>query len=286
MSKKVAVSTWCTDDYREYIGIEQLSNSIKHFHPEIDHHINSEKWTPEGGNWMMAPTCLEIADDYDMVIHVDGDAVIVGDLSEMISSDADVVGARNNNAYNKAGGNDGITTPHHLYDPLPDRYVATGRMIPLEDWLNAGIIAANNKAFWEAWHDFNMQVTGHRTGADLSHIAPPVGDENDTLNLVYFSNRFSTHTVDAIGSNVHYNISTLWSPGPYMHYESWKKLYIKDDKVYLNDPLSKVPSQVKILHQAGGSYANHLNKSFGGFRQWLRQAVPPEVAEFIDHVSN
>ena len=36
MTKKVAISTWCTDDYVDLIGLDKLHNSIKHFHPEID----------------------------------------------------------------------------------------------------------------------------------------------------------------------------------------------------------------------------------------------------------
>lgn len=36
MTKKIAVTTWVTDDYREYIGVEELKNSFKYFHPDID----------------------------------------------------------------------------------------------------------------------------------------------------------------------------------------------------------------------------------------------------------
>ena len=45
MEKTVAVGTWCTDDYSEYIGIKSLQNSLKYFHPEIDHRICDSKET-------------------------------------------------------------------------------------------------------------------------------------------------------------------------------------------------------------------------------------------------
>ena len=76
--KKIVISTWCTDDYREYIGINELTKSIKYFHPEIDHHIANQIWTAESGNWNAAKNCLDLSKDYDMVIHIDGDAVVLG----------------------------------------------------------------------------------------------------------------------------------------------------------------------------------------------------------------
>ena len=77
MNKKICISTWCTDDYRDLLGVEKLSNSIKYFHPEVDHVIVdtamtkeiNEKYSPWMRDiWMMSPTCLPYIDDYDMVI--------------------------------------------------------------------------------------------------------------------------------------------------------------------------------------------------------------------------
>ena len=107
MNKKIAISTWCTDDYVDLIGLDKLHNSIKYFHPEIDHIVYDTKMTRDierehpwmKNIWMMSPTCLPHADDYDMVIHLDGDAVVTGPLDEMINSTADVIGVRNNNSF-------------------------------------------------------------------------------------------------------------------------------------------------------------------------------------------
>ena len=230
----------------------------------------------------MAPLGLEIADDYDMVMHIDGDAVVVGDLSEMIESDAAIIGTKNNNAFGKAGSHRGITTPLLSYDSENDCYVPQGSSIPIETWLNAGIIGANGRDFWKAWDDLNMSIVRRGVG----RLPPPFGDENDTLNLIFHSGRFSTHLVDSDESDVYYNIATLWGDDPNDHWESWRQLYMKGDGVFLDDPVSGTPKQVKILHQAGGSLSNTLNKEHGGFRNWLRQAVPREVGEFIDHVSS
>ena len=48
--KKIAISTWCTDDYVDYLGVEQLTNSIKYFHPEVDwDSVYPSDWDAEGG---------------------------------------------------------------------------------------------------------------------------------------------------------------------------------------------------------------------------------------------
>ena len=302
MSKKrVAVSTWCTDDYREYMGIENLTNSISYFHPEIDHHIASYTISKDEqlllgshteaarrgvGSFNMAPTCLEFADDYDMVIHIDGDAVVVGDLNEMILSDADVIGTLNNNVLGKAGANAAITTELMKYDEENNTYIPTGGMVPTDAWLNAGIIAANNKQFWQSWHDLNMTVCKRLKDYNMQRLPAPFGDENDTLNVVFHSGKFSTYIVDVPENNVAYNISNAWGDEPFSHWDSWKSLYMKENKVYLNNPVSGEPCQIKILHQAGGDHASRLNREHGGFRNWLRQAVSGEVSEFIDYISH
>ena len=45
MSKKIAISTWCTDDYVDLLGLDKLQNSIKYFHPDVDHVIIDSKMT-------------------------------------------------------------------------------------------------------------------------------------------------------------------------------------------------------------------------------------------------
>jgi|10_taG_2_1085330.scaffolds.fasta_scaffold18326_3 hypothetical protein len=281
MEKKVIISTWCTDDYRDYIGIDELTKSIHHFHPEIEHHINNEPWTPETGNWNCAQMCLERTTYCDMVIHLDGDTIVLGDLNELISSDADMVGTLNNNTLGKAGGNDGITTPLHMYNSENEQYTPVGRDIAIDKWLNMGVLAMNNIDAWKEWERVNVAASsqGYRLPA-------PYGDENDTWNLVFHGGRFSTEIIDDRGTNISYNLQSMWSDGPYNHYESWKNLYVKDEKVYYNDPVSGVPHRVKVLHQAGGDYSNALNKEAGGFRNWLKRVVSPEVKDFIEHITN
>ena len=221
MTKKVAISTWCTDDYVDLIGLDKLHNSIKHFHPEIDHVIVDSKMTKEiekeipwmKNIWMMAPSCLPLANDYDMVIHLDGDAVVTGPLDEMINSTAEIIGVRNNNSLNQAGAHNGITIRH--MEPF-----GNGSDIPLQGFINAGMIAAQGKDFWEDWHDVNSQV------ADVTnkgYYNPGWGDENDTLNQIFHSDKYNSEVIDPIGSGVSYGLSNVWGTGN----NHWGKVGLK-----------------------------------------------------------
>ena len=165
MSKKIAISTWCTDDYAELLGVDKLVNSIKYFHPDVYHVIVDTKMTEVINQvfpwmrpiWMMAPTCSPLAQKYDMVVHLDADAVVVGPMDELFNSDADIIGVRNNNSLDQAGAHGGITIPH--LPPFGD-----GSPIPLQGFINAGLIASNNKQFWYDWHELNREAKRIKLG--------------------------------------------------------------------------------------------------------------------------
>ena len=64
--KKIAVSTWVTDDYVDYIGLDEIRNSFKHFLSDVDFLVSDTKATKEAMEqdpwlnnvWMMPPSCL------------------------------------------------------------------------------------------------------------------------------------------------------------------------------------------------------------------------------------
>ena len=130
--KKIAVSTWCTDDYAVHLRPDRLQKLINHFHPEIDFHIfdtedtnNITKEHPwicaenvRFSDWMMVVTCLPLVEDYDMVIHIDADSFCIGSLDKVINSNAELVGVRNNNFFGKAGAAQPCVSP--FYTPFGD----------------------------------------------------------------------------------------------------------------------------------------------------------------------
>ena len=284
MMKKIAISTWCTDDYVDYLGVEKLTNSIKYFHPEVDHIIIDSEETNRikeeypwiSPVWMMPPTCLPYANDYDMVVHLDADAVVAGPMDELFNCDADVIGVRNNNSFNKAGSHDGITIRH--IDPFGD-----GSPIPMQGFINAGLVGVNNKEFWKDWQDVNEQSA--KIKAKVDPYAHGIGDENDTLNQLFHCDEYSSKIVDEQGSGVSYGLSNCWGDDPNNHWESWLSIYVKDDRLYLDDPVTGEVMCIKVLHQAGGGLAGRLNKEAGGFRNWLSSVVSDEVNDYLNEVT-
>ena len=98
--------------------------------------------------------------------------------------------------------------------------------------------------------------------------------------------------IDPIGSVVSYGLSNVWGTGD-NHWESWSQIYVKDDRLYLNDMIKEGwnmvqgdPMCIKVLHQAGGSIAAELNRSSGGFRNWMKSVVSDEVNDYLEVVTN
>lgn len=283
--KKILVSTWCTDDYSELLGVEKLANSIKYFHPEVDHVIFDTKMTEQIHTempwmkpiWMMAATCLPFVEEYDMVVHLDADAVVTGPMTEFFESEEDIIGVRNNNSLDKASGHDfGITITH-----LPP--FGNGQQIPIQNFINAGMIGANSRQFWYDWHNLNIEAARIKT--EVNPYAHGIGDEQDTLNQIFNSDMYNTKIVDAMGSNVSYGISNHWGKND-NHWESWSQIYVKDDRLYLDDPKTGKPMCIKVMHQAGGHAAAQLNRAAGGFRGWLSSVVSNEVNDYLNEVQN
>ena len=284
MDKKILITTWCTDDYRDLVGLDKLMNSVQYFHPGIEHIVidtaatNSinEKYQWMRPIWMMAATCLPYINDYDMVVHLDGDCVVAGPMDEFFNCDADIIGVRNNNSYGKAGSHPGITITH--LDPFGD-----GSQIPMQGFINAGLIGANSKEFWEDWHDVNEQSDKIKRGVDP--YAHGIGDENDTLNQIFHCDRYTSKVIDEQGSGVSYGLSSCWGNDPRNHWESWSSIYVKDNGLYLDDPVTGETMRIKVMHQAGGGLAAELNKAAGGFRNWLSTVVSPEVNDYLEVVT-
>ena len=149
--------------------------------------------------------------------------------------------------------------------------------------LNAGLVAANNKEFWEDWHDVNYQSAKIKETNPCAH---GLGDENDTLNQIFHSSSYTSKVIDEIGSGVSYGLSSCWGNDPNNHWESWSQIYVKDDRLWIDDPVTQEPMCIKVMHQAGGSTAAALNRSQGGFRNWLSSVVSDEVNDYLNEVQN
>ncbi len=287
--KKIAVSTWCTDDYAVYLRPDRLEKCINHFHPEIDFHVfgtkDTENVTKEHpwlgadnvkfSDWMMVATCLPLVEDYDMVIHMDADCFCLGSLDRVIESDAELIGVRNNNFFGKAGSAQPCTSP--FYEPY-----GSGQ-IGVNDFINAGFVASNDKQFWYEWRDFNKFVAEQSNAKTFDYKPwPLIRNEQDTWNHIFHAeNKYTSEIVDQEGSGVTYGIINQW--GIKDHCESWENLYIKDESVYIDHPTTGEALRTSILHAAGVGTMETI-KEYGDQYNWLYGIIKPEVKDYIQSI--
>lgn len=288
--KKIAISTWCTDDYQEFLRPDHLKKLVNHFHPEIDFYVVGSEQTKEikeenpwlskdnvrFSDWMMVVTCLPLVEDYDMVIHIDADSFCIGSLDRVINSTAELIGVRNNNFFGKAGAAQPCISP--FYEPYGD-----GGMIGVQEFLNAGFIASNDKQFWYEWRDFNKFVAEQSDGKTFTYRPwPLIRNEQDTWNHIFHAkNKYTSEIVDSEGSGVTYGIVNQW--GEKDHCESWKNLYIKDNSVYIDHPITGEPLRTSILHAAGVGTMETI-KQYGDHYNWLYGIIKPEVRDYIQTI--
>jgi len=231
---RVAFTTWCTDDFFEATGCQKLINSARYFHPDIPFfRVNKVPEQIRGQHphaflgSMMAISCLDFIDDYDLVVHFDADSTITGSLNELLAADYEVAVVRNNNDFDGPG--------RGRYFTIQD--------IPADDFLNAGLVASTSKQFWIDWDNFNREKVGDYSGW-----------ENDTLNLLVHSKKYKTRILDSKDQSVFYGLASVSgeyaATGKYYTWASWKNAYVKDDKLFLDSPIAT--KQIKVIHQAGG----------------------------------
>ena len=106
-----------------------------------------------------------------------------------------------------------------------------------------------------------------------------IRNEQDTLNHIFHAkDKYKSEIIDDEGKGVTYGVYNQW--GLNSHCESWAELYMKDDEVYIDHPLTKAPLRTSILHAAGVGTMETI-KEYGDQYQWLYGIIDEEVAEHI-----
>ena len=223
----------------------------------------------------MVASCLPLVEDYDMVIHMDADCFCLGSLDRVIESDAELIGVRNNNFFGKAGSAQPCTSPFY------EQY-GSGQ-IGVNDFINAGFVASNDKQFWYEWRDFNKFVAEQSNAKTFDYKPwPLIRNEQDTWNHIFHAeDKYTSEIVDREGSGVTYGIINQW--GTTDHCESWENLYIKDESVYIDHPINGEALRTSILHAAGVGTMQTI-KEYGDQYNWLYGIVKPEVKDYIQSI--
>ena len=109
-----------------------------------------------------------------------------------------------------------------------------------------------------------------------------IRNEQDTWNHIFHAkDKYTSEIVDQEGSGVTYGIINQW--GEKDHCESWKKLYVKDDMIYIDHPVTGDPLKTSVLHAAGVSTMDVV-KNYGDQYQWLYGIISEEVTDYIKSI--
>jgi len=156
------VYTFISDDYYDGVGTPQFINSFKKFHPDIPlvvfrQDVVSQVIDGHDINWLNAKPMFakKLTDDFECVINMDADQIVLGRLDEVFKDDYDIGSAMNMNDYESVS----LET------------------VPKEKYLQAGLIASRIPEFWDIWMARSLKDNWQMRCA-----------ENDTMNLVIYEN--------------------------------------------------------------------------------------------------
>lgn len=158
--KPVVFFTIVSDEYYYPVGTHILVNSFRKFHPNIDlvvfrQDMIDKVFAEKGVNFYQAkPTFAKLlTDQYELVVNIDADTIILARLDEVLDWDYEVGGVWNFNDYENA----------ELADIKADMYV------------QAGLVASRNPQFWDIWEEENKNAMTF------------VRQENDVLNFIWYN---------------------------------------------------------------------------------------------------
>lgn len=246
-----------SDNYKKMS--EHMIASCKKFHPNIPFEIHTREMVEKILKYNSKATLgaivayigEELSYKYDLVIHIDADSIITGDLDELLLGNYDVASVRNNNEYNKAGMcNPGFTRINCL----------NNKFIGMQDYLNTGChaVKSSSRSFWKDWQD-----------TSIAYANTCLLDEQDTMNDVFYSGKYNTLVLDSPEKSYYYGVSNSW--GEESHYESWKDIILIDNKIFLKN------KQIKILHAASGE-SSEMKFKFDEFfktdvSKWIQNLI-------------
>jgi hypothetical protein len=159
MQKSVAF-TIVSDNYYYPVGTHIFVNTFKKFHPDIPLVVfrqdKIDELMVDGVNFYNAKPVFakQLYNDYDLVVNIDADTIILDRLTEVFDQDYDVGAVWNFNDYENVA----------LENITSEMYV------------QAGLVASRSKFFWDLWANKNQEAMQYRC------------QENDILNLLWYNN--------------------------------------------------------------------------------------------------
>lgn len=202
---------------------ERMKKSLQKFHPDIPVYLWTEvrvkTYNDPAFFYRATPVMArELLKEYELVVKIDADSIITGDLNHIINAtDYDVAAPLNWNRVDPQ-----LFGPVTVWNIAPQAY------------FNCGLVAMRDRDFVEKW--FRLCYSGHFDSYKYR--------EQDLMNIMafYFDWRFKN--LDAEDS-----WNGLISKG------EWMKLEVKDNKLICPPAKDRFPDKemtIKVLHFAGG----------------------------------
>jgi len=223
---------------------KKMANSFHYFHPDIELKIYTEKDIENKINFYRQKPMFarELIKEYDLVIGLDADQIVTGDLSYMFDKDFDVAVVNNfsRSDIEKYG-------YISVFDIPPDQY------------MNCGMVAMKSKKFVDHWWDL----------CNSYHFDRLKYKEQDLLNIMIHYGQWNVLALDR-GNNGYNAWHGLLSKG------EWLKMKLINDKLILpkaKDMYPETNKEIKIMHWAGGSNEPKMN---------YRTTCSEEVIKYLD----
>lgn len=196
-----------------------MENSLKYFHPDIPFIIfdqqKIDEIIKEDPNFMKvygyAYVGLKLSKEYEIVIQMDADSIVCSKLDELLNIDPqyDLACVQNNS---------------------PLGFQSTYGNIPMNEYVNAGLIVSRSEQFWQEWLDrCKTEAAGKMFG------------EQDVLNIIIQEKKYKVLMLDGENTNVYYGCSS---------YNNYNNMKLEGENILLYG------KKVKIIHTA----ANPNNK--------------------------
>lgn len=201
----------------------KMINSFKKFHPDVDIKIYTEKEVGDKVNYYRATPMFarELIKDYDVVLKMDADQIVTGNLDYIFNSDYDVASVIN---FNRV-------------DPSTYGFVKVWDIHPVE-YFNCGLVAMKNKDFIEHWWAL----------CNGPHFENYQYREQDLLNIICHYGQYSALNLDAPFGNYR-SWHGLLSKG------EWPKIKLVGDELILPAAKDQYPEHdktIRVIHWAGG----------------------------------
>lgn len=230
---------------------KMLVKSFSHFHPDIPFIIygQDELSKIEDPQKFYKATPLfakELIKDYDLVIKMDADQLVLGNLDYLFTQEYDV----------------GTVLNINRVDP-PRFGLVQGWGIAPNEYLNCGLVAMRSQTFIDHWWTLCNSPQFDR----LQYR------EQDLLNILYYYGQYKTLCFDHFNKRENYaGFHGLVGKGEWIH------AVLKDGQVVIPQGKDNYPDRdtvVKLAHWAGGQGEPKMD-----YQKWFSD----EVIEYIDGI--